>query len=229
MTSQSPRIYIYKITFEEVLYYYYGVHKEKKSGEYYMGSPKTNKWCWKLYTPKKQILQLFDFTDEGWLDANEIEQRLIRPVFNTDKWCLNENCAGTFSIEHQKKAGLKGGNKNKENGTGIFKISAEERKKVAKKAGRIGGKIAAEKQRQNKICFYNSELQSELGKRGGKKTKELGLGIHALTTEQRKEIGKKFSAERWMCEETGFVSNPSGLTKYQKARGIDTSQRVRIA
>jgi hypothetical protein len=66
MTSQSPRIYLYKITFEEVPYYYYGVHKETKFGEEYWGSPKTNKWCWELYTPKKQILQLFDFTDEGF-------------------------------------------------------------------------------------------------------------------------------------------------------------------
>ena len=29
MTSKSPRIYTYKITFEEVPYYYYGSKKEK--------------------------------------------------------------------------------------------------------------------------------------------------------------------------------------------------------
>ena len=98
MTSQSPRIYLYKITFEEVPYYYYGVHKEKKFDEYYMGSPKTNKWCWEFYTPKKQILQFFDFTDEGWIEAQKVETRLIRPFYNTDKWCLNENCGGYFSL-----------------------------------------------------------------------------------------------------------------------------------
>ena len=69
MTSQSPRIYIYKITFEEVPYYYYGVKKEKYFNEEYWGSPITNKWCWELYTPKKQILQLFDYTDEGYVEA----------------------------------------------------------------------------------------------------------------------------------------------------------------
>ena len=57
MTSQSPRIYLYKITFEEVPYYYYGVKKEKYFNQKYWGSPITHKWCWKLYTPKKQILQ----------------------------------------------------------------------------------------------------------------------------------------------------------------------------
>jgi len=33
MTSQSPRIYTYKITFEEVPYYYYGSKKEKAFDE----------------------------------------------------------------------------------------------------------------------------------------------------------------------------------------------------
>ena len=110
MTSQSPRIYLYKVTFEEVSYYYYGVHKEKYFNEKYWGTPITNKWCWELYTPKKQILQLFDFTDEGWIKAQEVEKRLIRPVYNTDKWCLNENCGGMSSLNCLKKGYIK--NKN---------------------------------------------------------------------------------------------------------------------
>jgi hypothetical protein len=61
MTSQSPRIYLYKITFEEVPYYYYGVHKEKKFDEYYVGTPVTHKWCWELYTPKKQIQNSLEY------------------------------------------------------------------------------------------------------------------------------------------------------------------------
>ena len=99
MTLQSPRIYTYKITFGEVPYYYSGVHKERRFDEEYWGSPETNKWCWELYNPKKQILEIFPFTDEGWIEANKVEQRLIKPVFNTDKWCLNESCAGTISIK----------------------------------------------------------------------------------------------------------------------------------
>jgi hypothetical protein len=46
MTSQSPRIYTYKITFEEVPYYYYGSKKERYCNQNYFGSPVTNKWCW---------------------------------------------------------------------------------------------------------------------------------------------------------------------------------------
>jgi len=98
MTSQSPRVYTYKITFEEVPYYYYGVHKEKVFNEEYWGSPKTNKWCWELYTPKKQILEFFEFSDKGYLQANLVEDRLIRPVLNNE-WCLNESCGGVRSLK----------------------------------------------------------------------------------------------------------------------------------
>ena len=69
----QPRIYVYKITFEEVPYYYYGMHQEKVFDEEYWGSPKTNKWAWELYTPKKQILQLFSTRHEAY----EIEKKLI--------------------------------------------------------------------------------------------------------------------------------------------------------
>ena len=105
MTSQSPRIYTYKITFEEVPYYYYGVHKEKKYNEEYWGTPVANKWCWKLYTPKKQILEYFDC----WKKAQEIEGKIIRKFYNNDKWCLNAHVQGIFSLQSKSKAGKIGG------------------------------------------------------------------------------------------------------------------------
>jgi hypothetical protein len=93
----KPRIYTYKITFEEVPYYYYGVKKEKHFNEEYWGSPYTNKWCWELYTPKKQILEVFEYSDDGYIIAQEVEKRLISPVLNDD-WCLNENVGGIVSL-----------------------------------------------------------------------------------------------------------------------------------
>jgi hypothetical protein len=103
MTSQSPRIYTYKITFEEVPYYYYGSKKERYYNQNYFGSPVTNKWCWDLYTPKKQILELFDYTDEGYEKCIKMENRLIKPVLN-DPWCLNEGYGGNYSIKALKNA-----------------------------------------------------------------------------------------------------------------------------
>jgi hypothetical protein len=227
MTSQSPRIYIYKITFEEVLYYYYGVHKEKKFGDYYMGSPYTHKWMWDFYTPKKQILQFFDFTDEGWLEAQEVEKRIIKPVYNTDKWCLNENCGGKFSIENQRNAGKNSGNRAKELGIGVHSLTSEEKSKNAKKAKELGVGIFA----------MSTDELSTAGKKGGNKTKELGVGVHAQTKRQMTKNGKiggKIAAkntnfQKWLCLETGFITNPGNLTQYQKRKSIDTSKRIRVS
>jgi hypothetical protein len=98
----EPRIYTYKITFEEVPYWYWGVHKEKEFGEEYWGSPTTNAWAWDLYTPKKQILELFPNTDEGWASANLLEDRLIKPDIN-NPFCLNESYGGFFSLKSLRK------------------------------------------------------------------------------------------------------------------------------
>lgn len=271
MTYQSPRIYLYKITFEEVPYYYYGVHKEKYFNEEYWGSPVSNKWCWEFYTPKKQILELFDYNDEGWLEALEVEKRIIKPFYNTDKWCLNESCGGVVALEINRKTGKlssqkckklnigifslskeqlsengkRGGNKAKELSLGIFGLSVDERIKNGIKNYELGigihalssnqksefGKIGGEKIYQMKkgIFSLSSEEMFINGKKGGEKTKKLGVGIHGLSKEQMSENGKKSGAQRWKCCETGYVSNAAGVVRYQKARGIDTSKRVRVS
>ena len=48
-------------------------------------------------------------------------------------------------------------------------------------------------------------------------------------TERQIEVGKKTSSQKWQCTVTGYISNACGLTNYQKARGIDTSNRIRIS
>ena len=215
MTSQSPRIYTYKITFEEVLYYYYGVHKEKKFGEYYVGSPKTHKWCWELYTPKKQTLQLFDYTDEGWKHAQKIEGQLIKPFYNVDKWCLNESCSGNFSLDTRRKNG-KNLYKNK---NACFSLTQEERSELSKKIG--------QKSYEDGKGIHSLTIEEK--REIGKKCYEDGIGVHSLTFEERSINSKKANSHRWMCTETGFITNAGNLAKYQRARGIDTSKRVRIS
>jgi hypothetical protein len=162
MTSQSPRIYTYKITFEEVPYYYYGVHKEKKFGEYYMGSPVTHKWCWELYTPKKQILELFEYSDEGWKKANKVEIRLIKPVYNVDNWCLNESCAGAMSSKVRTENGKKSAEIHRKNKTGLYAIPIEERRERSKRVAKTHMK--------NKTAIFalSKEDLSNAGRKGGK-------------------------------------------------------------
>jgi hypothetical protein len=191
MTSQSPRIYLYKITFEEVPYYYYGVHKEKVFDEEYWGSPYTHKWVWELYTPRKQILQLFDFTDEGWLEANLVEDRLIKPFYQTDKWCLNESCGGMISLEVRRKTGKICGLNCKENNIGLFGRDEEKRIEDAKKASRRAKEL--------KVGIYGltKEELIENGKKFYEKT-----GLSKLTKEDRVKTAKEVNKQRWECCET---------------------------
>ena len=104
----QPRIYTYKITFEEIPDWYWGSHKEKKHGESYMGSPVTHAWKWDFYTPHLQICELFPCTDEGWAQAREVEDRCIKPDLN-NPLCLNEHVGGLMSLEVCRKAGVNGG------------------------------------------------------------------------------------------------------------------------
>ena len=104
----KPRIYTYKVTFEEIPDWYWGVHKERVFGEVYLGSPSTNKWKWDFYTPKLQVLEEFPYSDEGWLEANRVEDRLIAPDIN-NPLCLNEHFGGVFSLKVCSEAGKIGG------------------------------------------------------------------------------------------------------------------------
>jgi len=59
---------------------------------------------------------------------------------------------------------------------------------------------------------------------------KLGRKLAAyITPEQRSEQGRKVSFQRWQCTETGFITNAGNLSKYQRARGIDTSKRIRLS
>lgn len=240
----QPRIYTYKITFEEVPYYYYGVKKEEYFNQEYWGTPKTNKWCWEFYTPKKQILEIFEYSDAGWLEALTMEKQLIKPVFNVDKWCLNESCGGKVSLEVHRKTGKK----TQELGIGIFSQTKEQLQENGKKVGsfygHIGGKKSASKRKELKVGIFGltKEQMSENAKKssGGQVTKKNKLGICGLPKEQRIENGKKYgskagkigssktNSQKWQCLETGHISNAGGLASYQRARGIDTSKRIRL-
>jgi hypothetical protein len=251
MTSQSPRIYTYKITFEEVPYYYYGVKKEKKYNEEYWGSPVTNKWCWELYTPKKQILELFEFDDGGYIKAQEIEKRLIKPVLN-DKCCLNENVGGITSLKISRETALK----NWREGKGLASISLEKRKEVASKTGKKlyeegGGCFSLTPEKRKKvnektnkklleerkgIHSITAEKRKEINKKSNETNKRNNIGIYSRTKEDKIESGKnwgkigskKTNSQKWMCSETGYITTSGPLSIYQRKRGIDTSKRKRI-
>lgn len=94
----KPRIYVYKITFREVPNFYYGYHKEKLFEEAYWGSPKGNKEFWSLYTPLKDIISVYPYSDEGEVEAMAHEDYLIKANWK-NPLILNEHCSGGFHPE----------------------------------------------------------------------------------------------------------------------------------
>jgi len=101
--------------------------------------------------------------------------------------------------------------------------------------GKIGGKITYE----NKIGIHGrtKEEMIESGRKCGYRTYELGIGIHGQSKEQMTENGRKggkiggknVASQKWLCLETGHITNAGALTNYQRNRGIDTSKRKRIS
>jgi len=88
--------YIYKITFEETPHFYIGVrkHPDPKNDNDYLGTPYTHKNYWKIYTPKKQILWVYD----DWKSACKVEKSIISENWQ-NKYCLNMNIGGIVSTD----------------------------------------------------------------------------------------------------------------------------------
>ena len=106
---------------------------------------------------------------------------------------------------------------------------------VSKQKAREIGKDA----HKNKIGIHSytfeerSEIGKKYGKSGSKKAKELGVGIFSMSEYELSNAGKigskNTNSQKWQCLETGFISNSGALTWYQRKRGIDTSNRIRLS
>jgi hypothetical protein len=203
----NPRIYTYKITFEETPDWYWGVHKEKEYGEEYWGTPITHAWKWKFYTPKKQVLEEFDYSEEGWKKANYIEDRLIRPDLN-NPLCLNESCGGYSSLKIAKEAGKKGGLITSSI-PGHMEMAGRASGKVwtdaKKQASSNNAKAARQSQKDNKTQIYGPDF--EYSRRKGRLTR-FGVKIDGV------RVRKKFLSETFIeyhllfGKQSGGYENP---------------------
>jgi hypothetical protein len=125
--------------------------------------------------------------------------------------------------------------KHRKTGTGLFTLTDEQRRKGGLKNKELGLGMFSMDEKQKQI------IRSEAGKIGGKRAAELKVGAHGRTKEQmiedakklpksvRIRAGKTTSSQRWMCLETKYITTPGALTNYQRAKGIDTSKRIRIS
>ncbi len=86
-----------------------------------------------------------------------------------------------------------------------------------------GGRLS----RQNgkgALCRTMEQMTAD-GKVGGTLTKEKGLGIFAPG--QQALGGSTAAKQKWECTVTGKITAAGPLTQWQRARGIDTSNRIR--
>jgi hypothetical protein len=186
-----------------------------------MGSPVTHKWCWDFYTPKKRILEIFEYSNEGYIEALEIEKRIIIAELN-DRWCLNENVGGIFSLITLSKAGKKGGTKSYELGVGLHSLTTEERIELGRKVGQKSYELGTG------VFGISKQKRIETNKKSNETCRKNRTGLYSIPKEQRSETAKRNNTQKWMCLETGFITNSGSLSRYQKSRGIDTSKRKRI-
>lgn len=272
----QPRIYTYKITFEEIPHWYWGVHKEKKFRELYLGSPVTHRWMWDFYTPKVQILEFFPNTEEGWKEANLVEDRLIKPDLN-NPLCLNEGCGARVSRAAAQRGGqkMKGRPKSEEHKQKIGKGNKGKKRSPeyceglsARNKGRVLTPGQKKKQSESLLRFFeeNPEVRQQIANKAkerkwfhnpstgetrhckepptiewveGRPIDYLGApwwtngvtnkrSFTSPGSEWRRGMANDPKRRKFQCTVTGFTSSPGGLTKYQKYRNIDPSNRVRV-
>jgi hypothetical protein len=130
----------------------------------------------------------------------------------------------------RKEANRKGGTASMKKGVGIFNLTPEQYRDKSLKAAQTSlekgvGCVSASPEQKAEW----TKLQSREAKvAGGKSTFEAKKGAFAISPEERKEIVRRVHAQRWRCLETGHISSPTGLSSWQRARGIDTSLREKL-
>jgi hypothetical protein len=105
-----------------------------------------------------------------------------------------------------------------ENASGGFSLEANSR----------GGKIVGKRNVESGLW---ASLHSVGGKVGGKIVGKRNVESGHLSSIQSKggKNGQKVTnSQQWKCLVTGHVSSPGPLSRYQKSRGIDTNQRIRV-
>jgi hypothetical protein len=177
----QPRIYVYKVTFEEIPDWYWGVHKEQKYGEIYLGSPVTHAWKWEFYTPHLQICELFPYTDEGWEQARKVEDSCILPYLN-NPLCLNEHVGGSMSLKASSRGG-KNLHKDKDD-LGRSVVGVKRMERLHKEKDDLGKSVkgvkAAERLHKEKDCLGRSVNSVKGATACHKEKNEFGKSVNAV-------------------------------------------------
>ena len=129
-----------------------------------------------------------------------------------------EGSFGVIRNEEWKRNMIKVDETHRKNKTGIYSITPEKRREIVLYC------------LENNLGIHSltDDERKELGRKSGKYCKENGLGIFAETKEDRSKRATQTNYQKWMCLETGFITNAGNLSRYQMRKGIDKSKRIRL-
>jgi hypothetical protein len=129
-----------------------------------------------------------------------------------------QGSSGAIRSEEWKRKQSKIDEIHRKNQIGIYSLTPEKRKEIGLYCW------------QNNLGIHSltEEQQKEVGRKSGIYCKENGLGIFAESTEDRSKRATQTNYQKWMCTETGFITNAGNLSRYQMRSGIDKSKRVRL-
>ena len=163
---------------------------------------------------------LRNLTDGGEGVSNPSEETRKKKAEITRKRQANKTPEQKREITRKRLASMtpeqrsEAGRKRSEN------MTPEQRSEIARKAN----------------ASRTPEQRSEISRKANasrtpEQRSEMARKIYAnrnMTPEQRSDLGRKANSIKFQCTETGFITNASSLLQYQRARGIDTSKRVRL-
>jgi hypothetical protein len=181
------------------------------------------KWIWLLkeHHAIQGVLQSLEYKHcclGGWEKRYLIEGwKYLLPVFVAS---CGERGRKNLAALHAEKDEL---------GRSILGVHAGERlnrrkDKLGKSVNAVSGGYLS-RNNLNSALNRTFEKMSEDGRKGGTIAKEGKLGIFAPG--QQKAGGNASSKQKWQCTVTGKISSAGPLTGWQRARGIDTNNRIR--
>jgi len=181
----------------------------------------------KTFKPtQKIILETYDTATEAIADEIKV-QRFFKvvenPHFVNKVYQTSTKFQGTSETARKGKANMTPEQRSAAVRKGNAKFTAEQRSAIRKKG------------RMKQLANMTPEQRSAAVRKGKanmtpeQRTLIAKKANAKLTTEQRSAAGRKAASQKFQCTVTGFITNAGNLSQYQRARGIDTSNRVRLS
>jgi hypothetical protein len=224
-------------------YYTYAYLREDKT-PYYIGKGKRDR----IYSNRKRVKPPKDKSRIIFLKQNLTEEE----AFKHERYMIavfGRKDLGTGILHNMTDGGEGTSNRGtpEQRSEIVRKAQAsrtpEQRSEVAKKGRKTYLSTSTPEQRSEAAkkaqASRTPEQRSEIARKANasrtpEQRREVAKKAKAsMTPEQRseaaREAGRKTSSIKWQCTVTGFIANAGNLAQYQKARGIDTSNRIRLS